>query len=72
MAAKRVECSTLAAILFLATSPFAAFGQARVDLLIAGGTVVTMDDEYRVVEGGALAVEGARIVSVLDRGALFP
>ncbi len=42
------------------------------DLLIAGGTVVTMDDEYRVVEGGAVAVEGNRIVSVLDRGALFP
>ncbi|HEY7819338.1 MAG TPA: amidohydrolase [Vicinamibacteria bacterium] len=42
------------------------------DLLISGGTVVTMDDEYRVVEGGAVAVEGGRIVGVLDRGALFP
>jgi 5-methylthioadenosine/S-adenosylhomocysteine deaminase len=31
-----------------------------------------MDDEYRVVEGGAVAVEGGRIVGVLDRGALFP
>jgi len=72
MAAKRAECSTVAAFFFLATSPFGAFGQGRVDLLIAGGTVVTMDDEYRVVEGGALAVEGARIVAVLDRGALFP
>ena len=69
MAGKRTECSTLFAVLFLATS---SFGQGRVDLLIAGGTVVTMDDEYRVVEGGAVAVEGNRIVSVLDRGALFP
>jgi hypothetical protein len=41
MAAKRVECNTFVAFLFLATS---AFGQARVDLLIAGGTVVTMDE----------------------------
>ncbi len=69
MGAKRAECNTLAAMLFVGTS---AFGQGRVDLLIAGGTVVTMDDEYRVVEGGAVAVEGNRIVSVLDRGALFP
>jgi 5-methylthioadenosine/S-adenosylhomocysteine deaminase len=69
MTAKRSECSTLAAILFLGS---VAAGQERLDLLIAGGTLVTMDDEYRVVEGGALAVEGGRIVSVLDRGALFP
>jgi len=69
MAAKRAECSTLAAFLFLAAS---AFGQARVDLLIAGGTVVAMDDDYRVLEGGALAIDGSRIVAVLERGALFP
>jgi len=69
MTAKRTECSTLAAILFLATS---AFGQARVDLLITGGTVVTMDDEYRVLEGGALAIEGTRIVSVLEPSAALP
>ncbi len=69
MAAKRVKRSMLVATLFLATS---VLGQGRVDLLIAGGTVVTMDDDDRIVEGGAVAVEGARIVSVLDRGALFP
>jgi adenine deaminase len=69
MAAKRVECSTLAAILFLAT---AALGQARVDLLIAGGTVVTMDDGYRVVEGGALAVEKNRIVSDVEPSVALP
>jgi 5-methylthioadenosine/S-adenosylhomocysteine deaminase len=69
MAAKRAECSTLAAVVFLAAS---AFGQERLDVLVAGGTLVTMDDGYRVVEGGALAIEGSRIVAVLDRGALFP
>jgi imidazolonepropionase-like amidohydrolase len=68
MAAKRAECSTLAAILFLAT---AAFGQAGVSL-IAGGTVVTMDDGYRVVEGGALAVEKNRIVSDVEPSVALP
>jgi 5-methylthioadenosine/S-adenosylhomocysteine deaminase len=69
MAGKRPESSAVLALLFLAAS---AFGQGRVDLLITGGTVVTMDDEDRVVEGGAVAIEGGRIVGVLDRGALFP
>jgi 5-methylthioadenosine/S-adenosylhomocysteine deaminase len=69
MIAKRAECSTLAAIL-LAGSLAAA--QERVDLLIEGGTVVTMDDELRVVEGGAVAIGGSRIVSVLDPGAALP
>ncbi|HJS72647.1 MAG TPA: amidohydrolase [Vicinamibacteria bacterium] len=69
MVRKRTESSTLLAALFLASS---ALGQGRVDLLITGGTVITMDDEYRVVEGGAVAVEGGGIVGVLDRGALFP
>jgi 5-methylthioadenosine/S-adenosylhomocysteine deaminase len=69
MAAKRAECSTLTVLLFVGS---VAAGQERLDLLIVGGTVVTMDDEYRIVEGGALAVQGARIVAVLERGALFP
>jgi 5-methylthioadenosine/S-adenosylhomocysteine deaminase len=70
MAAKRAECSTLAAALLLAAS---ALGQERgVDVLVSGGTIVTMDDGYRIVEGGALAIEGARIAAILDRGALFP
>ena len=40
--------------------------------VLDGCAVVTMDDEYRLVEGGAVAVEAGRIVGVLDRGALFP
>lgn len=38
-----------------------------VDLLIAGGTVVTMDAERRVIEDGAVVVEGNAIVAVGTR-----
>ena len=37
---------------------------SRVDLIVRGGTVVTMDGERRVVEDGAVAVERGRIVAV--------
>jgi 5-methylthioadenosine/S-adenosylhomocysteine deaminase len=36
----------------------------RVDLLVAGGTLVTMDKERRVIEDGAVAIEGGRVVAV--------
>ncbi len=43
-----------------------AVGQKRnaVDLIVRGGTVVTMDGSRRVIENGAVAVKGGRIVSV--------
>ena len=49
-----------------------AFGQgvAPIDLLIKGGTVVTLDDEFRVIEHGFVAVRGGRIVAVGDARAL--
>ena len=34
------------------------------DLLLTGGSVVTLDDERRVIEPGAVAVSGARIAAV--------
>jgi len=37
---------------------------ARVDLIVSGGTVVTMDGGRRVIEDGAVAVRGGRIVAV--------
>jgi len=45
-----------------------------VDLLISGGTVVTMDAEFRVIEDGAIAIEGDTITAVgprkeIERGA---
>lgn len=36
----------------------------RVDLIVSGGTVVTMDAQRRVIEDGAVAVAGGRIVAV--------
>ncbi len=35
-----------------------------IDLLIAGGTVITMDPQHRVLEGGAVAVDDGCIVAV--------
>lgn len=42
----------------------------RVDLLVLGGTVVTMDATHRVIENGAIAVRGERIVGVGDAAEL--
>ncbi|HMJ08896.1 MAG TPA: amidohydrolase family protein, partial [Pyrinomonadaceae bacterium] len=40
------------------------------DLLILGGTVVTMDKDRRVIEDGAVAVTGDKIVAVGTRAAV--
>jgi 5-methylthioadenosine/S-adenosylhomocysteine deaminase len=44
--------------------PQAAKTREKVDLLVSGGTVVTMDAERRVIADGALAVRGDSIVAV--------
>lgn len=59
---------SLAAPLFAqAASPSARSSQPRrspVDILITGGTVITMDPARRVIEDGAVAIIGDRIVAV--------
>jgi len=50
----------LAGLLAAAPAPAA----ERVDLLVRGGTVVTMDAARRVHEDGAVAVRADRIVAV--------
>jgi 5-methylthioadenosine/S-adenosylhomocysteine deaminase len=46
--------------------------QPEVDLLVRGGTVVTMDARGRVLPEGAVAIRGDRIVAILESGAPLP
>jgi 5-methylthioadenosine/S-adenosylhomocysteine deaminase len=50
--------------------PRAASAKDKVDLLVTGGTVVTMDGQRRVIEDGAVAVRGDSIVAVGPRAEL--
>ncbi|MGB9334443.1 MAG: amidohydrolase family protein, partial [Candidatus Acidiferrales bacterium] len=50
-----------------AASLGAAAQKERVDLVVAGGTVVTMDPAKRVIDDGAVAVRGDEIVAVGKR-----
>ena len=59
--------NTLMLSLFLA-----ALAQAPADLIIHGGTVVTMDGERRVLEGGAVTIRGERIESILEASDALP
>jgi len=62
---------------FLCSSPGLLFAQGapagkspareKVDLLVAGGTIVTMDAQRRMLEDGAVAVRGDTIVAVGPR-----
>jgi 5-methylthioadenosine/S-adenosylhomocysteine deaminase len=56
----------------LLVSFIAVLAQAPADLLIRGGTIVTMDASQRVLEGGAVAIEGDRITAVLAAGDALP
>lgn len=44
--------------------PAAAQTPTLVDILITGGTVITMDEDRRVLENGAVAIAGDRIAAV--------
>ncbi len=45
-------------------------GRAKIDLLVTGGTIVTMDGQRRILEDGAVAVHGDTIVAVGSRAEL--
>ncbi len=45
---------------------------APVDLLITGGTVVTVDREMRVLEGASIAIRDGRIDAVIPAGQALP
>jgi len=47
---------------------FSVCAKEKADLIVAGGTVVTMDAQRRVIEDGAVAVRGDSVVAVGPRG----
>ncbi|HKV27042.1 MAG TPA: hypothetical protein VJN90_02050, partial [Candidatus Acidoferrales bacterium] len=58
----------LLVLLFLAgVNTLTAQSKTRVDLIIAGGTVVTMDSALHIYNDGAVAVRGDTIVAVSSR-----
>ena len=50
--------------LIITILPFCSSAAERVDYIIRNGTVVTMDSSARIIENGAVAVRGERIVEV--------
>ena len=53
--------------LAISIAPFKTMAQRRaipVDLIIRGGTVVTMDGSRRVIDNGGVAIKGGRVVAV--------
>ena len=51
-------------MLLMVVSPVAQRRKMTVDIIIKGGTIVTMDGSHRVIERGAIAVKNGRIVEV--------
>ena len=73
---KRIIACAAGILLMKLTCGMAAHGQSAkeavtVDLLVKGGTVVTMDAERRIIENGEIAVRGDSIVAV-GPSPLFP
>jgi 5-methylthioadenosine/S-adenosylhomocysteine deaminase len=61
---KTLTFTLLVVTLNLCVAPSDGRAAERVDIIIRGGTVVTMDGSSRVIENGAVAVKGERIVAV--------
>jgi len=60
----------LAAVILLSGQRRAGSSAGSIDLLITGGTVVTMDGERRVFDNGFVAIRGERIIAVGDAAQL--
>ncbi len=61
---KNVVIIFLILALIATVIPFCASAAERADIIIRGGTVVTMDASARVIENGAVAIRGSSIVAV--------
>jgi 5-methylthioadenosine/S-adenosylhomocysteine deaminase len=63
----KMTTQLIAAVLFILVSQSSTIAQRRktvVDLIVRGGTVVTMDGNRRVIENGGVAIKSGRIVAV--------
>jgi 5-methylthioadenosine/S-adenosylhomocysteine deaminase len=63
---RKLLVATLLVRVFFFTFPTPISAAVRVDKIIRGGTIVTMDASFRVIENGAVAIRGDRIVAVGD------
>src|SRR6266404_1054059 len=65
--------TSLLLVLLISAAASSAFAQRRktvVDLIVRGGTVVTMDGARRVIENGGVAIKNGRIVAVDNMAAI--
>lgn len=67
MKTKSLIISLFLALLFFPAVPAAPLSPAPVDVLIVGGTVVTMNGKREVIDDGAVAIRGDRIIMVGKR-----
>lgn len=62
--ARRLRLAALACAFVLAAGVPGLQSKEKVDILVSGATVVTLDSSRRILEDGAVAVRGDRIVAV--------
>src|SRR5258705_11192743 len=69
MPTKPLSLILLVSMVVLSSSPLTSgqSGKRQADLIIAGGTIVTMDATRRIIDNGAIAITDGRIVAVGPR-----
>jgi 5-methylthioadenosine/S-adenosylhomocysteine deaminase len=67
----RLACAVLVGVVMAGVAAFGQTNKEKADLIVAGGTVVTMDAQRRILEDGAVAVTGDAIVAVAPRSEIL-